>query len=77
MPFAIIAQSARKVKMRKLHIKRNLGSHLIEPANPSTLTFVGARYSRPSTKTPMLETLAEIVCLIASGIVGWIIYVVF
>ena len=57
--------------------KRNPSSHLIEPANSLTPTFVGARYSRLSTKTPMLEILGEIVCLIASGIVGWIIYVVF
>lgn len=76
MPFAIIAHRHVKVKMRKLHIKRIPGS-LLEPANPSTPTFVGARYSRLSTKTPMLETLAEIACLIASGIVGWIAYVAF
>ena len=69
MPFAIIPQSAHKVKMRKLHIKRS--SLRIEPANPSTPT--------PSTdpKTPVLETIAEIACLLASGIVGWIAYVAF
>ncbi|RKU10824.1 hypothetical protein C6503_19250 [Candidatus Poribacteria bacterium] len=62
--------------MRKLHIKRIPGSSLIEPANRPTETFVGARSSRLSTKNTMLETIGEIVCLIASGIVGWIIYVV-
>ena len=56
--------------MRKLHIKRIPGS-LLEPANPSIPT--------PSTdpKTPVLETIAEIACLLVSGIVGWIAYVAF
>lgn len=56
--------------MRKLHIKRIPGS-LLEPANPSTPT------SSTDPKNPVLETLGEIACLIASGIVGWIAYVVF
>lgn len=51
--------------------KRNPSSHLTEPANPSTPT------SSTDPKAPVLETLAEITCLIASGIVGWIAYVVF
>ena len=70
-PFAIIPQSARNVNMRKLHIKRNPGSHFIEPANPSPHT--------PSTpaKSTVLEILGEIACLTATFIVGWIIYVVF
>ncbi|MCE2416692.1 hypothetical protein J4G07_22170, partial [Candidatus Poribacteria bacterium] len=62
---------ARNVNMRKFEITRIPGSHLTEPANPSIHT------SSTDLKAPVLETLAEIACLIASGIVGWIIYVVF
>ncbi len=60
-----------KVKMRKFEIKRNPGSLLIEPANPSTHT--------PSTdpKAPVLEIIGEIVCLTAGLTLGWIAYVVF
>jgi len=75
VPFAIIAHRRVKVKMRKLHIKHS--SVLVEPANRPTEIFVGARSSRPSTKTPMLEILGEIACLLASSIVGWIAYVAF
>ena len=52
------------------HIKRTSGSLLIEPANSSTHT--------PSTdpKSTVLETLGEIACLIASGIVGLLAWVV-
>ena len=61
---------AYKSKMRKLHIKRIPGS-LLEPANRLTET--------PSTdfKNSMLETIAEIACLIASLTLGWIAYVAF
>ena len=57
-------------RMRKFEIKRNPGSHLIEPANPSTHT--------PSTdrKSTVLETLAEIACLTVSLIVGLLALVV-
>ena len=70
MPFAIIAHRRVKVKMRKLHIKRD--SVLVEPANRPTETP-----STDSNGNPVLETLAEIVCLLASSIVGWIAYVAF
>lgn len=53
--------------MRKLHIKRIPGS-LLEPANRPPLT---------STKSTVLETIAEIACLLASLTLGWIAYVVF
>ena len=55
-----------KSKMRKLEIKRNPGSVFIEPANRPT--------EAPSTdtKSTVLETLGEIVCLIASLILGWL-----
>ena len=60
-----------KVKMRKFEIKRNPGSVFIEPANRPTET--------PSTdcKASVLETIGEIVCLLASLILGWIALVVF
>lgn len=61
---------ALKSKMRKLHIKRIPGS-LLEPANPHIHTHI------TSAKRTVLETLGEIACLITSGIVGWIAYVVF
>ena len=61
---------ALKSKMRKLHIKRIPGS-LLEPANSLIHTHI------TSAKSPVLETIGEIVCLIASGVVGWIAYVVF
>ena len=57
--------------MRKLQIKRNPGSLRIEPANPSPHT------SSTPAKSTVLETLAEIACLIANGIVGWIAWIVF
>ena len=56
--------------MRKLHIKRD--SVLVEPANRPTETP-----STDSNGNPVLETIAEIVCLLASSIVGWIAYVAF
>ena len=71
MPFAIIPQSAHKVKMRKFHIKRNPGSLRIEPANPSPHT------SSMNRKSTVLETIAEIACLIASLTMGWISWIVF
>ena len=55
--------------MRKLHIKRIPGS-LLEPANPSTHTPC------ISAKSTVLETLAEIVCLAVSLIVGLLALVV-
>ena len=57
--------------MRKFEIKRKPGSVFIEPANRPT--------EAPSTdcKITVLETLGEIVCLIASLIVGWLALVVF
>lgn len=61
------AIGALKSKMRKLHIKRIPGS-LLEPANRPPLT---------STKSTVLETIAEIACLLASLTLGWIAYVVF
>ena len=75
MSIALYRNRHTKVKMRKLHIKRIPGS-LLEPANPSTHTFVGARDSRPSTKSPVLETIGEIVCLAVSLIVGLLALVV-
>ena len=72
MPIAYYtAIGTPKSKMRKLEIKRNPGSVFIEPANRPTET--------PSTdcKSTVLETLGEIVCLIASLILGWIALVVF
>ena len=58
-------------KMRKFEIKRKPGSVFIEPANRPTET--------PSTdcKASVLETIGEIVCLIATLILGWIALVVF
>lgn len=55
--------------MRKLQITRS--RFLIEPANRPTET--------PSTdeKVSVLEIVGEIVCLIASSIIGWIAWVVF
>ena len=58
-------------KMRKLEIKRKSGSVFIEPANRSIKT------SSTDFKSTVLEILGEIVCLIASLIVGWIALVVF
>ena len=71
MPLQLYRNWYAKVKMRKFEIKRNPGSVFIEPANRPT--------EAPSTdtKSTVLETLAEIVCLIASLIVGWIALVVF
>jgi len=63
-----------KSKMRKLQVKRS--SFLIEPANRSIQTFVGARSSRPSTKNSVLETLGEILSILSIFIIGWIAYVV-
>lgn len=62
--------------MRKLQLKRNPGSVLIEPANQPTETFVGARSPRPSTKSTLLETISEIVSLIAGVLVGLLALVV-
>lgn len=61
-------------QMQKLQIKRN--SFLIEPANQPTETFVGARSPRPSTKSTLLETISEIVSLIAGVLVGLLALVV-
>ena len=72
MPFAIIAHRRVKVKNAETSHQTQPRSHLIEPANPSTPTS-----STLDPKTPVLETLAEITCLLASGIVGWIAYVAF
>ena len=88
MPFAIIRHRHAYVNMRKLHVKRS--SFLIEPANQSIATFVGAKnviqgmdlvYSqtkspRPSTKSTVLETLGEIISILSIFIIGWIAYVV-
>ena len=63
------------VNMRTLQVKRS--SFLIEPANRPTQTLVGARASRPFTKTSVLETFGEILSLLTILIVGWILYVVF
>ena len=57
--------------MRKFHIKRNPGSLRIEPANPSPHT------SSMNRKSTVLETIAEIACLIASLTMGWISWIVF
>ena len=59
-----------KSKMRKFEIKRNPGSVFIEPANRPTET------PSTDTKASVLETIAEIACLIANLIVGWIAWVV-
>ena len=64
----IIPQPARKVKMQKLEVKRS--SFLIEPANRRTGT------PRTDTKSTVLETIGEIVSLIAILIVGWIAWIV-
>ncbi|MXV84308.1 hypothetical protein F4Z98_13175 [Candidatus Poribacteria bacterium] len=65
--------------MRKLQVKRS--SFLIEPANRSIQTFVGARSPRPSTcrgevTSLLLETLGEILSILSIFIIGWIAYVV-
>lgn len=75
MPVAIIPQPACNVKMNKFQVKRS--NFLIEPANRSTETSVGARSSRPFTKSTMLETIGEIVGILAIFIIGWIAWVVF
>ena len=71
MPLQLYRNWYAKVKMRKFEIKRKSGSVFIEPANRPTET--------PSTdcKSTVLETLGEIVCLIASLILGWLALVVF
>ena len=55
--------------MRKLQIKRS--SALIEPANRPTEVPCTDR------KSTVLEILGEIVCLIASSIIGWIAWIIF
>ena len=57
--------------MRKFEIKRKSGSVFIEPANRPT------EASSMDSKVSVLETITEIVCLIANLIVGWIAWVVF
>ena len=52
-------------------LKRKPGSVFTEPANRPTET------SSMDCKASVLETLGEIVCLIANLIVGWIAWVVF
>ena len=75
MPVAYYTATGMRSQMRKLHVKRR--SFLIEPANRSTQTFVGARFPRPSTKSTVLEIIAEIGSLIAIGILGWIAWIIF
>ena len=55
--------------MRKLLLKRS--SVLVEPANRSTDT------SCTDAKSPVLEILGEIACIVATLILGWIAWVVF
>ena len=59
----------RQLKSRCGNFTSNaIPGSLLEPANPHIHT-----HSTPA-KSTVLETLAEIACLIASGIVGWIAY---
>ena len=71
VPLQLYRNRRVKSKMRKLHIKRKSGSVFIEPANRPT------EASSTDTKSTVLETIAEIVCLIATLILGWIALVVF
>ena len=71
VPLQLYRNRHVNVKMRKFEIKRKSGSVFIEPANRPT------EISSTNTKSTVLETLGEIVCLIASLILGWIALVVF
>lgn len=51
--------------------KRNPSSHLTEPANKRTLTSC----TDPKV-SPVLETIAEIISLIAIGSLGWLALII-